>query len=120
MKTNLSNFSMTKKRNNGGKDRKNRGHSTNIRCSNCTRVVPKDKAIRRYNNRYVADYAVVKDLADACAYESYPLPKTYVKLSYCVSCAVHYKLVSQRAKKDRVKRSYKKVEKVLENQHQLI
>lgn len=94
---------MPTKRRNNGRSKKNKGHSDVTRCINCSRVVPKDKAIKRFQMRQMVDLSSRRDLKDNYAYDqsTFYLPKIYVKLAYCVSCAIHARVVRARSSKAR-------------------
>ena len=90
---------MPSKRRNNGRSKKNKGHSSVVNCLNCGRIYPKDKAIKRFQMRNIVDGSSKRDIKDNYAYDesSFQLPKIYVKNQYCVSCAIHARVVRVRS-----------------------
>ncbi|PXF46613.1 40S ribosomal protein S26-B [Gracilariopsis chorda] len=89
---------MTVKRRNHGRNRHGRNHTRLVVCDGCGCKPAKDKAIKRFTVRNIVDKSSLRDLNEACIIDEYELPKFYIKLHYCVSCAVHRKTVRPRAK----------------------
>ena len=88
---------MTIKRRNHGRNRHNRGSvGVKVTCDGCGCKPAKDKAVMRFTVKNVVDNSSMRDIREASALESYVLPKLYIKMQYCVGCAVHRRVVRSR------------------------
>lgn len=113
---------MASKRKNNGRTRLGCGSSRPVRCVNCGRCVPKDKAIKRFNVRNIVDQSSRNDIKDASVYgasrytiftnffSAYNLPKIYIKQTYCISCGIHSRIVRTRSRINRKLRTVAEIE----------
>mmetsp|Transcript_2302 Transcript_2302/g.2580 ORF Transcript_2302/g.2580 Transcript_2302/m.2580 type:complete len:107 (+) Transcript_2302:75-395(+) len=90
-----------KRRNRGRNKGRSRGHTNTVRCDSCTRVVQKDKAIKRFIVRNMVETSSLKDIIDQSVVTDYVIPKMYAKMQYCVSCACHSRTVRVRSRDGR-------------------
>ena len=90
---------MAKKRKNRGRSsgRGKKGRNEYVRCSNCGRLIPVDKAIKRE----VVVSAVPKALAKELEKEGAFVPVKREVRYYCVSCAVHFGIAKIRSREER-------------------
>ncbi|KAK4531545.1 hypothetical protein CCYA_CCYA08G2402 [Cyanidiococcus yangmingshanensis] len=94
---------MVKKRRNHGRKggAHGRGKARPVLCDGCGGRPRKDKAIQRFVVKNLVEASALRDLAEASCVENYVLPKQYLKIRYCISCAVHRRTVRVRPKEER-------------------
>ena len=108
---------MPSKRRNNGRGKKNRGRTRPVVCNNCFRLTPKDKAIKKFTVRDIVDASSKDDIQAVQHYSDFMIPKVYNKLYYCVSCAIHARIVRVRSREDRRKRNVRRVTKVVKQEN---
>ena len=96
---------MARKRRNAGRAKTNRGRVKAIACTNCARQVSKDKAVKRFTIRDIVDASSKRDIIQAKAFDSFEVPKLDSKNQYCISCAIHSRIVKVRSVEDRKNRA---------------
>ena len=93
---------MPKKRRNNGRNKNNKGNSIGVHCNNCTRLCPKDKAVKRFIIKNMVDGSSKRDIEEASAYgEGQSMPKLYMKNQWCIACAIHARIVKVRSTEDK-------------------
>ena len=94
---------MPKKRRNNGRNKNNKGRALPIHCNHCTRLVPKDKSVKRYVIKNIVDGSSKRDIEEATAYdaEQATMPKLYMKNQWCIACAIHSRVVKVRKTEDK-------------------
>jgi small subunit ribosomal protein S26e len=91
---------MPQKRKSRGRTKGRKGRSKFVQCSMCGALVPRDKAKKVTHYTSLVDSSLAKELRAKGAY----LPRQKVEKYYCISCAVHRRVVKVRAKEKRSRR----------------
>jgi len=88
---------MPKKRKSGGRSKGRKGRSKMVQCVSCGSQVPRDKAKKVTQYRSLVDWSLAKELRSQGAY----FTRHRIEKYYCISCAVHRRIVKVRAKASR-------------------
>lgn len=88
---------MPKKRKSRGRRKGSKGSGRMVQCHGCGKTVPMDKAKKVSKRVSFIEPSLAQELQKQGAYIAGGTTIRY----YCVSCAVHRGIASQRAKKDR-------------------
>ncbi|XP_062947820.1 putative ribosomal protein eS26-like [Cynocephalus volans] len=92
---------MTKERRNNHHTKKGHGHVQTIHCKNCAQCVPRTRPLKSLS--FGAEATAIRNTSEVNIFNTYVLPKLYLKVRYCVSCITHSKVVrncSHEAQKD--------------------
>ena len=93
-------ITMPLKRASRGRTKGGKGSSGVVQCTNCGQTVPKDKAKKVTSRLNLVEHTLAKELRSQGAYIAAP---TVLKW-YCISCAIHYKILKIRSADNRRKR----------------
>ena len=91
---------MPLKRASRGRTKGGKGSSGTVQCTNCGQTVPKDKAKKVTSKLSLVEHTLAKELRAQGAYIASP---TVLK-TYCISCAIHFKILKIRSSDSRRKR----------------
>ncbi len=84
---------MPLKRASRGRRKGGKGSSDRIQCTNCGATVPRDKAKKVTSRLNLVEHTLAKELRAQGAYIAAP---TVLKW-YCISCAIHFKILKIRS-----------------------
>ena len=96
----MDGIKMPQKRKSGGRSKGRKGRSKRVQCVSCGGLVPRDKAKRVTKYTSLVDSSLARELRAAGAY----MTRQRVDKYYCISCAVHRRIVKVRAKAERTRR----------------
>lgn len=61
----------------------------------------KDKSVKRMTIKDIVDQSSKRDIKAKIFFTEFEIPKIYLKQMYCISCAIHMRVVRVRSVEDR-------------------